>query len=53
VHWFPDRVSHRAYDLARKPWAKHNHLLGPGDLRDLFPGEVRIVNLGMTLAAIV
>ena len=24
------------YDLARKPWAKENHLLGPGALRDLF-----------------
>ena len=33
VHWLPDAVSHRAYDLARKPWAKENHLLGPGELR--------------------
>jgi SAM-dependent methyltransferase len=53
VHWLPDPLAHRAYDLARKPWAKENHLLGPSGLRDLFPGEVRIVNLGMTLAAIV
>jgi SAM-dependent methyltransferase len=53
VHWLPDPVAHRAYDLVRKPWAKENNLLGPGELRDLFPGEVRIVNLGMTLAAIV
>lgn len=53
VHWLPDAVSHRAYDLARKPWAKENHLLGPGALRDLFPGDVRIVNLGLTLAAVV
>jgi SAM-dependent methyltransferase len=53
VHWLPEPVAHRAYDLVRKPWAKENHLLGPGDLRDLFPGDVRIVNLGMTLAAIV
>ena len=22
VHWLPDTVSHRAYDLVRKPWAK-------------------------------
>ena len=28
VHWLPDNVSHRAYDLARKPWAKQNRLLG-------------------------
>lgn len=52
VHWLPDTVSHRAYDLARKPWAKHNRLLGPGSLRGLFPRDVRIVNLGMTLVAI-
>jgi len=53
VHWLPDPLAHRAYDLARKPWAKDNCLLGPGALRDLFPPEARIVNLGMTLAAIV
>ena len=53
VHWLPDAVSHRAYDLARKPWAKENNLLGAGALRDLFPGGVRVVNLGLTLAAIV
>ena len=53
VHWLPDSVAHRAYDLARKPWAKENHLLGPGSLRDLFPPEARIVNLGLTLVAIV
>ena len=53
VHWLPDSVSHRAYDLARKPWAKENRLLGPGALRDLFPREARIVNLGMTLVAVV
>jgi SAM-dependent methyltransferase len=52
VHWLPEQLAHRAYDLARKPWAKENHLLGPGDLRELFPGEVKVVNLGMTLAAI-
>ena len=39
-------AAHRACDLARKGWAKENHLLGPGDLRDLFPVPVRIVNLG-------
>jgi SAM-dependent methyltransferase len=53
VHWLPDAAAHRAYDLIRKPWAKENHLLGPRDLRSLFPGDVRIVNLGMTLVAIV
>jgi SAM-dependent methyltransferase len=52
VHWLPDTVAHRAYDIVRKPWAKENHLLGPADLRALFPVPVRIVNLGMTLVAI-
>jgi SAM-dependent methyltransferase len=53
VHWLPEPLAHRAYELARKPWAKENRLLGPGELEALFPGDVRIVNLGMTLAAIV
>lgn len=53
VHWLPEPIAHRAYELARKPWAKENRLLGPGDLERLFPAETRIVNLGMTLAAIV
>ena len=53
VHWLPDAVAHRAYDLARKPWAKNNCLLGPGALRDLFPREARIVNLGLTLVAVI
>jgi len=53
VHWLPERTAHRAYDLIRKPWAKENHLLRSSDLRELFPPGTRIVNLGMTLAAIV
>ena len=53
VHWLPEPLEHRAYDLARKPWAKENHLLGPKSLERLFPSEARVVNLGMTLAAIV
>lgn len=53
VHWFPDPVAHRAYDLARKPFAKENHLLGPAALRELLPPEARIVNLGLTLVAVV
>ena len=52
VHWLPDRVAHRAFDLARMPWAKENHLLAAGALRSLFPGDVRVVNLGMTLVAV-
>ena len=53
VHWLPDAAAHRLYELARKPWAKENHLLGPGDLEELFPPTARILNLGMTLVAIV
>ena len=53
VHWLPEPAAHRVYDLVRKPWAKQNHLLGPGDLERLFRGRARIVNLGMTLVAIV
>ena len=41
----------QAYDLAGKPWAKENHLLGTAELRTLFPQPVRISNLGMTLVA--
>jgi SAM-dependent methyltransferase len=51
VHWLPEPLASRAYDLARMPWAKENHLLGPADLRALFPVPVRIDNLWMTLVA--
>ena len=37
VHWLPESAAGRAYDLARKPWAKDNHLLGPAELRALLP----------------
>ena len=52
VHWLPKEAAGRAYDLTRRGWARENHLLGAGDLRGLFPGPVRIVNLGLTLVAI-
>jgi SAM-dependent methyltransferase len=51
VHWLPDDLAGRAYDLAGKSWARENHLLGPADLRGLFPVPVRISNLGLTLVA--
>ena len=51
VHWLPERAAAKAYDLAGKPWAKENHLLGARDLRGLFPVPARIHNLGMTLVA--
>jgi len=52
VHWLPKDAADRAYDLAGRGWARENHLLGSGELRRLFPGPVRIVNLGLTLVAI-
>jgi SAM-dependent methyltransferase len=51
VHWLPAPLAGRAYELARMPWAKENRLLGASDLRALFPGEVRIDNLWLTLVA--
>ena len=51
VHWFPERAAHRVYDAVRMPWAKENHLLGPAELRSLFPVPVRVHNLGLTLVA--
>ena len=53
VHWLPDAVSHRIYDVARKPWAKRNRLLSPGSFASLFPGDVRILNTGLSLVAVV
>ena len=53
VHWLPDALAHRAYDLAGKGFAKELHLLSRSALASLFPGRVRVVNLGLTLVAIV
>jgi SAM-dependent methyltransferase len=53
VHWLPDAVSHRAYRAAGKEFATEVHLLTRRSFRDLFPGRVRIVSLGLTLVAIV
>lgn len=51
VHWLPEPLAGRLYDLAGKPWARDNHLLGASDLRSLFPVPVEIHNLGLTLVA--
>jgi SAM-dependent methyltransferase len=53
VHWLPDRLSHRAYDILGKGFARDLRLLSPRAFESLFPGRVRIVNLGLTLVAIV
>jgi SAM-dependent methyltransferase len=53
VHWLPDAASHSAYRAAGKEFATDVHLLTRRSFRDLFPGRVRIVSLGLTLVAIV
>jgi SAM-dependent methyltransferase len=53
VHWLPDPATHAIYGALGKDFAKEIHLLSRRRLASLFPGRVRIVNLGMTLVAIV
>lgn len=53
VHWLPDSLSHPVYRALGKDFATENHLLTGRELAGLFPGRVRIVNLGLTLVAIV
>jgi SAM-dependent methyltransferase len=53
VHWLPDSLSHRVYRALGKGFATENNLLSARELASLFPGRVRVVNLGLTLVAIV
>jgi SAM-dependent methyltransferase len=53
VHWLPEDVAARAYRALHADAAEGVHLLSKRGLRSLFPGRVRIVNLGLTLVAIV
>lgn len=53
VHWLPDPLSHRVYRALGQGFATENHLLSSRGLAALFPGRVRILNLGLTLVAIV
>jgi len=53
VHWFPDELAHRIYRAVGKGFAEEIHLLSKGAFESLFPGHVRVVNLGLTLVAIV
>ena len=53
VHWFPDGFAHRIYRAVGKGFAEEIHLLSKGAFESLFPGRVRVVNLGLTLVAIV
>ena len=53
VHWLPEPAAARVYARLRKEAGSDLHLLSRRSLASLFPGRVRIVNLGLTLVAIV
>ena len=53
VHWLPDRLAHRVYRAVGKSFATEVNLLSKRSFAALFPGRVRVVNLGLTLVAIV
>jgi SAM-dependent methyltransferase len=53
VHWLPDRAASRVYGTFGIESGHDLHLLSPRAFAALFPGRVRIVNLGLTLVAIV
>jgi len=53
VHWLPDGVARRVYRSVGKGFATDIRLLSKSSFAALFPGRVRIVNLGLTLVAIV
>jgi SAM-dependent methyltransferase len=53
VHWLPEQASHSVYGALGKEFAKEIRLLSKSGLESLFPVRVRVVNLGLTLVAIV
>jgi len=53
VHWLPDAVSHRVYDVIGREIGAEVDLLTRRSFAQLFPGRVRVVSLGLTLVAIV
>jgi SAM-dependent methyltransferase len=53
VHWLPERLAHRAYRATGNAFAEEIHLLSRRGLASLFPGRVRVLDLGLTLVAIV
>jgi SAM-dependent methyltransferase len=54
VHWLPESLSNRIYQVLRKPWATEIRLLDAREFASLFPRDagVRIISLGMTLVAV-
>jgi len=53
VHWLPEPVAGRVYRATGKGWGEEIHLLSRRGLASLFPGRVRVLDLGLTLVAIV
>ena len=53
VHWLPERIAARAYARLGRDTGGDLHLLSRRAFASLFPGRVRIVDLGLTLVAIV
>ena len=53
VHWLPDAVSHRVYEVTGREIGAEVDLLTRRSFAQLFPGRVRVVSLGLTLVAIV
>jgi SAM-dependent methyltransferase len=53
VHWLPDSAAERIYQAVGTHAGDDLNLLSRRTFRALFPGRVRIVNLGLTLVAIV
>lgn len=52
VHWLPREPRDRVFSLLGRPEAHELELLGPAELRSLFPYPVRVVNTGLTLVAV-
>jgi SAM-dependent methyltransferase len=53
VHWLPGNLSQPLYRALGREEGTELHLLSRRSLAALFPGRVRVVNLGLTLVAIV
>jgi len=53
VHWLPERAAARVYARLGRDEGRDLHLLSRRAFASLFPGRVRIVDLGLTLVAIV
>ena len=53
VHWLPEPTAARVYARLGRDAGHDLHLLSRRSFASLFPGRVRIVDLGLTLVAIV